>query len=270
MHDAPKPHFSGSQLNMHAMCPEGYRRRYMEKEIIPPGIFALRGTGMHRGASANMKQKIESGRDLPAREIIDAGIAAFEDEARGGVMLTSDEAAIGAAKLLGDTKDDLVAILDVHARQQAPDYQPILVEEPIRIPLDAPRDLLGVLDLATERGVVDFKTAKRSKSQGEADSSVQLTIYAACFTKRQGHRPDFVQLDTIVQSKTKTARQVLPSDRDDRDFAALAARINAVQKAIDAGVFTPAAPGAWNCSEKYCGYYRTCPFVNGGRASQGD
>lgn len=271
MPEERKPHYSASQIDMYCRCPESYRRRYEEKEIIPPGIGALRGKGMHGGAAVNMRQKIESRRDLPAREIIDAGIAAYEAEAKGGVMLTAEEAATGVDSLLASTKDDLVAILDVHAKQQAPAYQPIFVEHLVRLELPAaPRDLLGVIDIGTAEGVVDFKTAKRSKSQSDADGSIQLTIYAALYAAETGRQADFVSLDSIIQTKKETKRQVLLSDRDEADFRALANRINAVQKGIDAGSFPPAAPGSWNCSEKWCGYYRTCPFVNAGRGSQGD
>lgn len=270
-----KPHFSASQLLMHAMCPESYRRRYVEGEIIPPMVSALRGTGMHGGAATNMRQKIESGRDLPASQIIEAGIAEFEDRTKDGILLTPEEATIGVANLLDSAKDDLAAILDIHARKQAPDYQPLFVEHRVRIELDAPRDYLGVIDLGAIRvdddrqGVVDFKTAKRSKSQSDAEQSIQLTGYAACFAQETGEVADFVALDTVVQTTKETKRQYLETTRTARDFAALAARINAVQKAIDAGVYTPAAPGAWNCSLKWCGYARTCPFFNAEREAKG-
>lgn len=272
MADEPrKPHFSASQLDMYCRCPEAYRRRYEEKDIIPPGIAALRGTGMHRGAAHNMRQKIESHRDLPAHEIIDVGVAAFAAEAKGGIILTADEASAGVPALLAATTDDLVAILDVHAKAQAPAYQPIMVEQLVRLDLPAaPRDLLGVIDVATDTGVVDFKTAKRSKSQADLDGSIQLTIYAALYAAEIGRPADFVALDTIVQTKKETKRQLLLGERDEADFRALANRINAVQKGIDAGSFPPAAPGSWNCSAKWCGYHATCPFVNAGRGSQGD
>jgi len=272
-----KPHFSASQLLMHAMCPESYRRRYEEKEIIPPGVAALRGKGMHGAAATNMRQKLTTGRDLPVNQIIEAGIAEFETESRDGVMLTPEEASVGVDKLLGQMKDDLAAIIDVHAKLQAPAYQPLFVEHAVRIELpNAPRDYLGIIDLGAvqvaneKRGVVDFKTAKRSKSQADADQSIQLTGYAACFAQETGEVADFVALDTVVQTTKETKRQYLESERTQRDFDVLAARVNAVQRAIDAGVYTPAAPGAWNCSLKWCGYARDCVFFNAERASNGE
>jgi hypothetical protein len=265
-----KPHFSASQLDSYCMCPESYRQWYLEKNRIPPTVHMARGTGMHGGAAFNLRQKIESGVDLPRKEIIDAGIAEYEGATKDGLMLTREEAGRGHQVVIAEVKDDLVAILDCHAKTQAPEYQPVMVEQAVRVELPkAPRDLLAVLDVATATEVADFKTAKRSKSQGDVDSSLQLTVYSIAFHVVQGHAPETVALDTIVQGKKETKRQKLVGTRDEADYLALVNRINAVQHAIDAGSFPPTVPGSWKCSEKYCGYYRSCPFVNGSR-SQGD
>ena len=53
-----KPYISPSQLNTFENCGEAYKRRYLDKEIIPPVVAALRGTGVHRGAEMNFVQKI--------------------------------------------------------------------------------------------------------------------------------------------------------------------------------------------------------------------
>lgn len=266
-----KKHFSASQLDHYCLCPESYRQWYEERNRIPPTVHMARGLGMHGGAEVNMRQKIDSHRDLPRQDIIDAGIAEYEAQTKDGISLTSEEASRGPSAVINEVKEDLRAILDCHAKYQAPDYQPLFVEETVRIELPkAPRDLLAVIDIGTAVEVTDFKTAKRSKSQADVDSSIQLTLYTAAYIVLVGYAPTTVSLDTIVQGKKETKRQKLTSTRDDADFIALTNRINAVQKAIDAGSFPPAMPGSWKCSEKYCGYYRTCPFVNGQRASQGD
>ena len=265
-----RAHFSASQLDLYCRCPESYRRRYICGDVILPTVYQVRGTSMHDGAAVNLRQKIDTHRDLPRKQIIEAGIATYEAETRNGVSLTVEEASRGVGVVLAEVKDDLAAILDCHAREQAPVYQPVMVEQAVRVSLpDAPRDLLAVIDCATETEVVDFKTAKRKKSRADIESSIQLTIYAAAYHAVQGEPPQTVALDTVVQSKTKTERQKLVDVRTPRDLEALAARINAVQHAITVGSFPPAMPGSWYCSDKYCGYYRTCPFVNGSR-SQGD
>jgi integrase len=222
-----KPFLSHSQLDMFTRCPEQYRRRYIEREKIPPGIAMLKGTGFHGAAKRNFRQKMQSHEDMPPNEIVDAAVAEFEGSARGGYMLTEEERSTGADKVVGQAKDQLVQLAYFYAAWQAPDYQPVLVEERVRIELAKnPYDLLGILDLADTRDIVaDFKTTGRSKQASEADTSTQLTIYAAAFTALTHRRPQRVALDVIVQGKKGCSRQLLESDRAPADFSALANRL---------------------------------------------
>lgn len=268
-----RPHLSATQLDSYCKCPEAYRRRYLEGEKIPPGIALLKGKGFHKGAETNMRQKIESHRDMPAGDVVDVAVAAFDDEAKGGFVLGRDEQARGPGAVIGEAKDSVASLVGVHAKQQAPDYQPVMVEETVRLELPGPRDLLAVIDLVDDQDrVTDFKTGGKRKSQSDADDSVQLTIYSGAFAARTGRLPSEVRLDTAVDTKTKSYRDVVTSSRDEKDFDALAARINVVTAAIEGGAFPPATPGAWWCSARWCGYHATCPFVNPsrGRRSQND
>jgi hypothetical protein len=262
-----KPHLSPTQLDMFTKCPEQYRRRYIEGEKIPPGIAQMKGSALHRGAEFNMRQKIESHVDLPAGDITEMAVTTFEAATHGEYLLLPEERAMGADTTIARAKDSVAAMTEVHARQQAPEYQPVLVEEKVRIALPGPRDLLGIIDLADEQDrVIDFKTASKSKSQSEADTSVQLTVYAAAFTARRGRKPRSLRLDTVVHTAAgKLSRQALDTERDEADIAALANRVDAVSAAIEAAVFPPAPPGAWYCSKKFCGFYATCRYVNAKR-----
>lgn len=267
-----KLYISNSQLEMFCRCPESYRRRYIEGERLPPGIAAVKGTAVHGGAAVNFTQKMETRQDLPVSDIVDAAVAAFEAETHGELAFTREETSRGIKAVIGDAKDAVADMATVHATEQAPDYQPVLVEAKVRIELpNAPRDLLGVIDLADEQGrVVDFKTSGKRKAQNEVDSSVQLTIYAAAHEAVTGTPTEEVRLDTLVQLKRGTERQVLTSTRNEHDFRALANRASAVMAAIDAGNFTPAIPGAWWCSAKWCGFWSSCKFVNPNRKTSSD
>lgn len=257
-----KPHLSHTQLDLICSCGEAYRRTYIEREKTPPGLAMLRGSAFHRAAETNMRQKIESHVDLPAKEVADIAAAAFDDSLHGGYTLTDEEHSAGPQNTIGATRDNIVGMARLHAELQAPDYQPLFVEQKVRLALPGPRDLVAVLDLADDEAhVVDFKTAAKSKSASEANVSTQLTIYAAAFHALTGEPAADVRLDTIVMNKVPK-RQVLVSDRNERDFAALAARVNVVNQAIDAGNFMPANPTAWKCSAKWCQFYSTCRFVS--------
>lgn len=266
-----RPNISATQLDMYCRCPEAYRRRYIEGEILPPGVALLRGKSIHAAAERNFTQKIKSGEDMPAQDIEGLAVETFERAAGDAVAWTVEESSRGIRNVIDETKDQVAHMAKVHAKFQAPDYQPVAVEHGFTIPLPGARDLIGFIDLIDNKDrVVDIKTAQRSKPQSEADASVQLSIYAAAFAlEHDGKQPE-LRLDVIVNGKRETKRQVLETKRDDRDIDALAARIDAVTAAIDAGAFPPAVPGAWNCAAKWCGYFRTCRFVNANRGQSNE
>jgi hypothetical protein len=261
-----KPHLSATQLDMYARCPEQYRRRYIEGEIIPPGIALIVGGSLHKGAEVNFRQKIETHQDLPAEDIIEIAAEEFSTRTAGEYALTDDEHARGIGVVIGEAKDMTASLARVHALQQAPDYQPVSVEHTTRIVLPkASRDLLAITDLRDDQGrVTDLKTASRRLAPSAVDTSLQLTIYAAAFQVDNGQPPSEVRLDVLTKTKTP-ARQLLRGRRDERDLQALANRINETLRAIEAGIFPPCPTDAWVCAPKWCGYWATCPYVNSER-----
>jgi hypothetical protein len=250
---------------MWAKCPYSWSRRYVEKEIIPPGIAMLTGTGVHAGAEVNFTQKIESHEDMPASDIVDAAVAGFESRSAGdGYMLTDEEATVGAKKVLGEARDQVAQLAGLHAKEQAPDYQPVVVEHLTRILLpNATHDLLAITDLRDNRGrVVDFKTAAKKPSKGTADDSVQLTIYSAAHAvDNRGHLPGSLRLDVLTKTKTP-ARHIQDTTRTPRDLQCLANRVNATLAAMQSGIHPPGPADAWWCGPKWCGYATTCRYCN--------
>lgn len=266
---ATKPHLSQTQINLHNKCPAAYERRYVNGEIIPPGVSQLKGSGVHAAAENNFRQKITSHIDLPVDDMADMAVSQFEQRvAQEGVSLDPDEKSRGKLKVLGEAKDATVRMAKFHAYEQAPSYQPVLVEERVRIGLPGAHDLVVILDLADDRDrIVDFKNGKKRYSQADVDSSVQLSVEAAGFQAITTRRPKALVLDTIVTGARQFERHKLTTTRDRDDRLALAHRVDAVSRAIQTGIFPPAAPGVWWCSAKWCGYHATCPFVNGKRRS---
>ena len=263
MSEKPKAHISASQMEMFAKCPESWRRRYIEREIIPPKLAMLKGTAVHAGAEHNFRQKIDSHEDLPTTEIIDAAVASYEAKLKhDGYQLGKDE----NEKSVSETKDLVALMAAGHAMQQAPDYQPAEVEKHFRLELPAiSHDLVGVIDLVTTGGdVVDFKTSGRSMSPADAEVSTQLTVYAAA---KNPDGESTVRLDVLLEPTTRNPvrRQVIEANRDKTDLPILARRVAIVSKTIDAGLFPPAAVGSWWCGESWCGYWSTCPYVNSER-----
>lgn len=262
-----RPHLSPTQIDMYCRCGEQYRRRYVEGEILPPAVAMVTGTAVHRGAEVNSAQKIRTREDLAVKDIVDVAANTFNEELlRSGVTLVGDEVAKGLNTVCGEGLDQAVKLAGLYAEQSAPDYQPAIVEEYVRLVLPGQYDILCRIDLIDELDrVIDFKTAKRKMQQADADASIQLTTYAAAGRKLLGGRAvSEVRLDVLVGTK-KPQRQVIQSSRTRADFQALANRINVVAAGIAMGNFPPAAPGSWWCSKRFCGYHASCPYVNSTR-----
>lgn len=262
-----KPHFSSSQINMLSRCGESWRRRYLENERLPPVISMLKGTAMHHGAETNFRQKMTTGRDLPKAEIVEASVSKFEESYKDEIALTSDETKTGKKALLDTLTKEVVQLATVHAEQQAPEYQPISVEQEFRVEIDGcTHDLYGFIDLIDDRQrVVDFKTSKAKPKKGTEVESLQLTAYAA-HQMTKGVYPVDVRLDYLTLSKRGVTRTALDSSRDLQDIDALGRRVDMAAKMVKSGVFMPALPGSWWCSATWCGYWRTCPYVNSQRS----
>lgn len=261
-----KPHISHTQLEMYWRCAEQYRRRYIENEILLPGIALIQGKAIHTGAEINFSQKIESHKDLSKNDIIDSIISDFETQVSGGYSLDADEENRGASTVIGEAKDQTVKLAGLHAEEQAPSYQPIRVEHRTRIELkNATHDLVSITDLIDiANRITDFKMDKRSMPQPSIDNSIQLTIYSAAMYSETGTLPSEVRFDNLIKTKTPK-RQILRSYRTKADLDVLSNRINVTLATINAGNFPPCPSGSWQCSPKWCGYFYSCPYVNSER-----
>lgn len=262
-----KPYLSPSQIEMYRRCGWSWKMRYIDKLKIPPGIAMLKGRAVHVGAEHNWKQKIESHEDMKRGHIQQAAAAAFEGSKKGGYELTEEEKSIGHSKVLGEALDRTVIMSGAFADKIAPQYQPTLVEQSFKIEIPAaPYDISGRVDMVDDQNrIPDLKTSGKKKQQSEADQSIQLTTYAAGIRIKTGKPVTAVGLDVLVDTKTPQVQQLV-SKRERRDFEILVNQVNAVTAGIQAGVFLPAAPGSWWCSNRFCGYFNAgCPFVNSER-----
>lgn len=260
-----KPHLSASQIDMYCRCGEQYRRRYIEREILPPGIALVQGVAVHDGSAFNFSQKIKSHADLKSGIIEEKAIDALEQKikAEGLELSSEDEKAKGKQGVIDQAKENVAKFIGLYSTELAPKYQPTLVEEwqTIQMP-SAPYDILGRLDLVDDqKRIIDLKTAGKSKQQSDADNSVQLSIYAASMKIKTGEYPAEMRLEILVNKETPEL-QTLSTHRTIDDMVALKNRINAVIKGVTSEVFTPAIPGSWWCSARFCGYWQTCPFIN--------
>lgn len=242
-------------------CGEAFRRRYVEGEIIPPGVAMVVGTATDRSVSQNLQEKIDRGTLLEVTAVADAARDGLEAAWAGGVTLTDEEAAHGLRKVKGEAADKAVRLATLHAQRVAPRLSPLRVQRAWSLTIPGyPLDVVGTLDIQEPTTIRDTKTAARAPADDAAETSVQLTAYHLAVTVLDGKAPAAVALDYLVDSKPPKPVS-LSATRGPEDYRALLARVEVWTKALETGTFTPVTPDHWICSPRWCGYYSTCRYV---------
>lgn len=258
-----KPHISPSSINTYTKCPEQWRRRYVLRDRIPPKLAMVKGTALHKGAEFNYKQKINTRADLPVKDVKDFSAAAFDEAIKDdGILLGKEEASMGKDKAIGEAKDGAIALAELYTKESAPHYQPLEVEAKVLIVLpSSTHNLLSIADLVTEDdGIIEYKTGKKW-SQDRADTEPQLTFQAMTFKALYKKDPKKIVVENMVTSTKTPYRNSIETTRTEEDYTAMVNRINAVLEGINKGVYPPANPSGWWCSEAWCGYWNTCSYV---------
>jgi len=265
-----KPHISVSQFSTFVKCGIMFKFIYRDGLKVPPGIALPKGGGYHEAAEYNARQKVDSREDRPVDEIIEVAVAGFERRVEHeGVLLDPEDEARGKSIVLGEAKDSTARLAAVYARQIAPRYQPVIVEERQRVPVDdGPRDLIVVPDFVDENDViVDLKTAAKSKVADEADKSLQLTAQFMGHLDVHERVAKQLRLEVAIDTGNKQYVQTLETTRSLDDVQPFLDRIKLAAEAIEKEAFVPTDPSNWWCSARWCGYARTglCPFFKGKR-----
>lgn len=278
MSAVPGRRWHQSSLAVMLKCGEQYRRRYIEKDAPPPTTSLIRGSAVHRAVALGLEAQRVDHEPRPRDFYEDVAATEINNARRGSATFTHDESAAGIAATWGRVTDVAVACAGAYGETVAPDVVPVSVERTIAVD-DVPGlpgvTLVGTLDVATietettEGGLVlverirDDKTTERSPRSTQADASQQLTMYSLLRSVEAGQLVSRVALDHLVYSaKTKTARHVhQPSTRTSEDLRALIRRIAVADRAHTAGIFLPASPEDWWCSERWCAFWSDCPFA---------
>ena len=255
-----------SGLALASSCGEAFRRRYIEGERLPARSYQAVGSAVDRSVGANLGHKIETGELLPVEHVVDLArdqaAARLEDFEPEPEELDEHGTREGVA---GAIVDKSVRLARAHAEIAAPRIRPVDVAAQFVLDLEGyDFELAGEIDVVAEDGgcwIRDTKTAKKSPSAGTAAASIQLTTYALAEYSTTGALPVGLALDTVVDLKRETKVMCETTTRNLADFDPLLARIQALVEAMQAGIFMPANPADWRCSERYCGYFGTCAYA---------
>lgn len=262
MSATPKPYFSISQLNMMSRCGEQYRRRYIEHEIIPPGIASIVGSATDKAVSADLQNKIDAGELLPDEQVAEiARDNVAREVEHGQVLLTPEEALEGLKAVKGKAIDKAVRLSRLHHKDLAPRLAPTHVQRGWRVELKGyPRDLIGYIDIQEGlKTVRDTKTTGKAPPQDAAETSDQLTMYAMACLVLDGAIPERLALDHLVDTKVPKL-VTLETRRTADDFTSILARVETALFALERGVFVPAQQTDWCCNPRWCGFAPSCRY----------
>ena len=248
-----------SSLNMAFRCGEQFRRRYIMDEIIPPGIAAGRGTGVHKANEVNLKQKIRTGIDLPVSDMKDAARDGYVNAFKNGVYLCRDDRP-AKNKLLNDGLNETLTLTGLYHDEVAPEIKPVEVERQFFIDIGLSMPLAGIIDIEQDEKVDDLKTAGKSWSPNQIEKEIQPIFYSLAHEKETGIRPVF-NYHILVNLKTGAKRQVQSIKATNNHYSALFEKLKMFIRMIETGTYLPANPTSWWCDEKWCGYYLSCPYM---------
>lgn len=248
-----------SSLNMALRCGEQFRRRYLEDHVLPPGIAAGRGTGVHNANEVNLKQKIRTDVDLPISDMQDAARDGFVKAFEKGIYLPKDELP-EKDKILNEGLSDTIRLTELYGKEVAPKIKPKDVEVEFNIDVGLPLNIAGKIDIQRENKLDDLKTTKKTWSEGQINKEIQPILYSFVHEYMTGIRPRF-DYQILIALKNSTKLQIQSITPTNNHYRALFTKFHVFCDMIDKGVFMPANPSSWWCCEKWCGYYLTCPYV---------
>lgn len=259
MGENEKPQLHPSALEMR--CMEAFRRRYIEKEIIPPGVAMVIGTGTHRSVEKNLNNKITCGELLPVEAIRDHAVDGVNSAWNCGVKLNPEEVKKGIKTVKGEALDKAVRLSVLHHEKLAPELTPTHIERPWALELKGyPVDLAGRIDI--QEGLIsirDTKTSGKTPADGVASKSLQLKAYSLAIKAYDHEYPDTVWLDYLVDLKIPKHKSY-PAKLTVEDYNVLLARVEILSMAMQKEIFLPVEPSHWCCDPKWCGYAETCRY----------
>lgn len=244
-----------SMLNLYCHCQEAFRRRYLENEIIPPAIAMATGTGVHRAAELNHRQKISSGMDLSIEEIQEAAAEGFIAEVEDkGVYFSGSAQEL--KKELGEAEDLSIKLARSYAQRIAPRIMPVAAELTLQAQHpDLAVPFSGTVDVVAEDNVcLDLKTARVKWRSGKEHETVQPAIYKWLLAEETGGNYAFGFHVLAYNGDT----QYVPVESGEHEMAYVVNIARALLNSCKTGVFMPAVPGHWMCNQKFCGYWYGC------------
>jgi hypothetical protein len=192
----------------------------------------------------------------PLADVVDKAVSVYDEEtAEAGCEETAVEKAGGRDETAGCAREYSLRI-------DPQIMNVIAAEETCCASVSPELQLIGTPDYVTTSGVGDLKTGKSVWDQHDADTSRQLSAYAALHLGRYGALPGKTWIDSIGRKRNEWISATIYTARTMADVERFVLLLTRVAAAIKAGIETPAADGSWWCAPKWCAFYgKQCQFT---------
>jgi len=258
-----------SHLQVLYRCGEKFRRTIIENEREPATIPLVVGTATHATIARNLTNKIKKGTLLTKEAVQDLSRDDFLYGWKNTeIVLNDEEKSQGLSMTRDHAQDQTIKLVTAHHYEIANLIKPKAVERKwVLEAKDYDYNLSGMIDVDEGYQIRDTKTMKMNGGQKIVDISDQYSFYALAKYLIDGKMPDYVIQDNVIKpTKSRAAYCVsYKSTRTKNDFKVVMRRFDQACRIIKSGIYTPANSTDWWCSANFCGFYLTCPYVNGKR-----
>jgi hypothetical protein len=253
----PVDHFSASSIGTYLKCPESWRRKYIEREYDRPSGAMVLGSSV--GAAENhADQLVIDGEERPSTDdVLDLFTDEFDDR-------TEREEVAWAGETPGEAKDTGIAAVKAYERLVVPTIKPVSVEREFWLNFDGVEwGFQGFFDLEQEDDTLaDRKVIGKKLGQADADGDIQPTSYFLA-RRSEGNPAKRFDFHTMVKTKQPYA-EVVKTERTDAQLDHFVDRLYRISAEIlwrlETDNWAGAAPRSWWCTQKYCGFWGSCPM----------
>jgi hypothetical protein len=240
----PVDYLSLSSLKKFQMCPEKWRRHYIDHEPEPSSGKMVLGSSAGAALAQHYGRQIETGEGISGEELLDEFCAEWEDRiGREEVDYGSDTP--------GELKDSGARALGLYHSGTAPGIVPVSVEREFELSWPGVEwRMAGFLDLETAAGRVgDYKLGSKRMSDGDVRADLQPTTYLVA-RRAEGNPAAGFDFHVMARTKTPTVT-IMPAPRSEAQLDLFTDRVFALAVEIDwrcqTGSWMGAPPMTWFC-----------------------
>lgn len=255
-----------SSIDTFLNCSYQWAKVFLEGKTSIPGARAAIGTGVHKGVELLWQEAIDKNLDKPninMSAINDAAVEAFKKEDQDNDLQYDDgeDANTAINTILNGVEafvDDIVPYTEV----------PKAVEKRYTIPISGNpiiAKISGTVDYITNGTLADVKTSKRKGNPAQYET--QQGTYKL-LAEANGEVINNTLIQKVVFGSKSTIGEILSLDVNTDKAKFIINTMLDTTKAMIEGNVAPEVlfrgnPKYYLCSNKYCKFHSTCPYVNG-------